>query len=121
MLTTQTQTISKPKHDIKQELAQQINVNTAILTTIAEENKHLKRQATLEIEQAQLSNNIIITGIQEGSFEPYHTTKLWVQEMIMTTINSYHADKDLETAKQIEITCGSRVGNFDTTKLDPFL
>ena len=69
------ETISKQKHDIKQDLAQQININTATLMTIAEENKHMKKENNIlkerldKIKQAQLSNNIIITSIQEGPFE----------------------------------------------------
>ena len=54
----------------------------------------------MKLESVQLSNNIIITGIQEGPFEPYHTTKLRLQEMIATTIDSGDVTADLETAKR---------------------
>ena len=40
----------------------------------------------MKIEQNQLNNNVIITGFQEGPFEPYTTTKLRVQEMIAITL-----------------------------------
>ena len=54
----------------------------------------------------------MITGIQEGPYDQYNTTKLWVQEMIAVTVNSGNAAKDLETAKGIEIVCYNRVGKF---------
>ena len=38
------ETISKQNLDIKQELSQQINTNTAKLLTIAEENKYLGKE-----------------------------------------------------------------------------
>ena len=56
-----------------------------------------------KLEQTQLSNNIIITGIQEAPYEQYSTTKLHIQEMIVVTINSGNAADDPETAKKIEI------------------
>ena len=39
--------------------------------------------------------------------------------MIATTIDSGDADKNLETAKQIEITCCSMVGKFRHNKARP--
>ena len=46
----------------------------------------------------------MVTGIQEGPYEQYSTTKLRVQEMIAVTLNLGNATSDLETAKGIEIT-----------------
>ena len=80
------QTISKQKDKVKSELAHKIESNTQQLNTIAAENKFLRKENDLlkdrlaKIEQNQIGNNIIITGIQEGPFEPYQTTKLRVQE-----------------------------------------
>ena len=76
------QTISKHKDDVKQELSNKIKSNTIQLNIIAEENKQLKKENDLlkdrltKIKQNQLGNNVIITRIQEGPFEPYYTTKL---------------------------------------------
>ena len=75
----------------------------------------------MKIEQTQLGNNVIIAGFQEGPFEPYHTTKLCVQEMITTTLDSGDANADLEAAKNIEITCCSRVGKFKHNRERPIL
>ena len=65
-----------------------------------------------KLEQTQLSNNIMITGIQEGPYEQYSTAKLWIHEMIAVTINSGNAAENLETVKKIEITSCNRVGKF---------
>ena len=64
------------------------------------------------IEQSQLTNNVILTGIPEGPYEQYSITKLRVQEMIAHTIGSGDINDDLEKAKAIEITRCSRVGKF---------
>ena len=64
------------------------------------------------IEQNQLTNNVILTGIPEGPYEQYSITKLRVQEMIAHTIGSGDVNDDLEKAKAIEITRCSRVGKF---------
>ena len=79
----------------------------------------LLKDKLTKIEQTQLGNNVIITGIQKGPFEPYHTTKLCVQEMIATTVDSGDANADLEAAKNIEITCCSRVGKFRHNRVRP--
>ena len=112
------QTISKQKEEVEHELANKIESNTIKLDNTAEENRALKwkndslKDRLTKIEQSQLSNNVIIMGIQEEPFESYHTTKLRVQEIITITIDSGNASEDLETAKSIEITCCSRVGKF---------
>ena len=54
----------------------------------------------------------MITGIQEGPYEQYSTTKLWVQEMIAETIQSGNAMQDLETVKAINIVSCKRVSKY---------
>ena len=112
------QTISKQKEELKHELADNIYKNTSQLIEVShenkilcKENKHLKTRLD-HIEQNQLSNNIIITGIPEGPYEQYSTTKLRVQEMIAVTIDSGDAEADLAKAKGIEITSCNRMGKF---------
>ena len=85
-------TISKQKEEIKNELADKIETNSKQLHKITVENQYLKKEnETLKsrmeaLEQNQLTNNVILTGVQEGPFEPYSTTKLRVYEMIAATI-----------------------------------
>ena len=64
--------ISKQKEEIKHELIDKIDKNTTKLVEMSQENKILcKENESLKsrldrIEQNQLSNNVIITGICEG-------------------------------------------------------
>ena len=85
---------------------------------LCKENKELWDRLA-KVELTQLSNNIIITGIQEGPFEPYHTTKLRVYEMIATTIDSGDKQADLETTKKVEIIGCSRVGKHRHNRTRP--
>ena len=118
-------TISKQASTATADLVTKIESNSLQLTNIAlknqnlcKENKELWDRLT-KVESTQLSNNIIITGIQEGPFEPYHTTILRVYEMITTTINSGDRQADLETAKKVEITGCSRVGKYRHNRTRP--
>ena len=119
------QTISKQKEELKHELVDKIDKNTSQLIEISHENKILhKENEQLKTrldrkEQNQLSNNIIITGIPEGPYEQYSTTKLRVQEMIAVTIDSGDADADLAKAKGTEITNCSRMGKFKHNSARP--
>ena len=104
------QTISKQKEELKQDLADKIDKNTNQLMEVShknkilqKENEHLKTSLHC-IEQIQLLNNVIITGIPEGPYEQYSITRLRVQEMIAVTIDSGDTEADLAKAKGIEIT-----------------
>ena len=76
------QTIAKQTSTTTQDLSRKIESNAKQLTSITVENKSLRkenkelRDRLTKLESVQLRNNIIITCIQEGRFEPYHTTKL---------------------------------------------
>ena len=76
------QTIYKQKEELKHELVDKIDKNTSQFIEISHENKILHKENEQlktrldQIEQNQLSNNIIITGIPEGPYEQYSNTKL---------------------------------------------
>ena len=76
------QTISKQKDDLQQELVSKIDNNSKQLAAVAQENQNLWKEnselkSRLEkLEQDHLINNVMITGIQEGPYEQYSTTKL---------------------------------------------
>ena len=84
----------KAKKVVKQEVFHKMESNTQQLNTSTADNKHPRKEndmlkdRLLKIEQTQIGNNIIITGIQEDPFEPYQTTKLRVQEMMAPTVDS---------------------------------
>ena len=117
--------ISRQASTATADLVSKIESNTSQLTNIAIENQNLckvnkeLRDRLTKVEATQLSNNIIITGIQEGPFEPYHTTKLRVYEMLAITIDSGDKQADLETAKKVEITGCSRVGKYRHNRARP--
>ena len=117
--------ISKQTSTATADLVSKIESNTLQLTNVAIENQNLckenkeLRDRLSKVEATQLSNNIIITGIQEGPFEPYQTTKLRVYEMIAITIDSGDKQEDLETAKKVEITGCSRIGKYRHNKARP--
>ena len=112
------QVISKQKEGIKHELIDKIDKTTTKLMEICHENRILhKENESLKsrldrIEQNQLSNNVIITGIPEGPYEQYGITKLRVQEMIAVTIDSGDREDDLTKAKEIDITSCNRVDRY---------
>ena len=112
------QVISKQKEEIKHELIDKIDKNTTKMVEISQENRILRKEneslkSRLDrIEQNQLSNNVIITGIPEGPYEQYSITKLRVQEMIAVTIDSGDREEDLTKAKEIDITSCNRVGRY---------
>ena len=117
--------ISKQASTATADLVSKIESNTSQLTNITIENQNLCKEnkelcdRLSKVEATQLSNNIIITGIQEGPFEPYQTTKLRVYEMIAITIDSGDKQADLETAKRVEITGCSRIGKYRHNKARP--
>ena len=74
-------TLKKQKEEIKNELVDKIENNSKQLHKITVENQYLKKEnETLKsrmeaLEHNQLTNNVKLTGVQEGPFEPYSTTK----------------------------------------------
>ena len=110
--------ITKQKDEIKHELINKIDKNTSKLVEISQENRILRKEneslkSRLDrIEQNQLSNNVMITGIPEGPYEQYGITKLRVQEMIAVTIDSSDREDDLIKAKEVDITSCNRVGRY---------
>ena len=111
-------TISRQKDELKQELATHIDINTQQLCSMTQENNTVRKECDMlktrldKPEHVQLSNNVMVMGIQEDPFEQYSTTKLHIQEMIAATIQSGNSSDDLDTAKKVEITNCSRVGKY---------
>ena len=78
--TDPKQTIIKQKEELQQELVNKIDSNTKQMSLILQENKTLRKENDAlktrldKIEQAQLRNNAMVTGIQEGPYEQYSMT-----------------------------------------------
>ena len=102
----------------KNELTDKIENNSKQLHKITVENQYLKKEnETLKsrmeaLEQNQLTNNVMLTGVQEGPFEPYSTAKLRVHEMIAATITSGNSEDNLNMAQKVYITNCNRVSKF---------
>ena len=131
-LTTQQEGITKKLHQIemvitnqKAEIVSEINdkveVNAKNISCILEENKMLKKEndnlkgRLSRIEQIQLSNNILISGIPEQKWEPYETTKQRIYDTFasaMSNVNPNNADTALREATTIEISYCSRIGKY---------
>ena len=111
-------TISEQKEEIKNELADKIETNSKQLHKITVENQYLKKENEIlksrmeALEQNQLTNNVILTGVQEGLFEPYSTTKLRVYEVIAATLASGNSKNNLNMAQKVDITSCNRVSKF---------
>ena len=75
-----------------------------------------------QIEQNQLKNNVIITGIPEQQWETYNTTKQRVQDTIANALKS-SSDEERQvntvTTQDTEITYCTRVGRYHPGKYRP--
>ena len=73
----------------------------------------------MQIELAQLGNNIIISGMQEQPWENCDTTK----ERVIDTIVAAMAGEDKEAARiearKIDITCCSQTGRYQLGRSRP--
>ena len=82
------------------------------------ENKQLKREnqnlreCLDRLETAQLSNNIIITGIEDRTWELVEVTKQRVYDTIAATIESSDGNTALEEAYKVDVAHCLRVGKY---------
>ena len=94
------------------------NISHIVLenTSLKKENAALKERLN-QIEQNQLKNNVIITGIPEQPWETYHTTKQRVIDTIASALKS-NSDEERQAnstiAQNTEITYCMRIGRYCT-------
>ena len=73
--------ITEQKEDIVSEINVKVDTNTKNIIKVHEENWELKREnnelkdCVSKIKSAQLSNNVIVTGVPKQLFETYNKTK----------------------------------------------
>ena len=112
------ESIASRSSEIAEKLSLKIDVNTEKISQLINENKLLRREnASLKeritkFESNQVRNNIIISGIPEGKWEPYDTTVARLYDTIATAFSSGDIDRALEEARQIEIVCCNRIGRY---------
>ena len=120
--------LTQHKTEITQQLRCDIQDNKENISRIVEENKHLRRENEAlkewrtQIEQNQLKNNAIITGILELQWETYNSTKQRVHDTIVSALKSNN-DKErqlnIATAQNTEITYCTCVGKYRPGKYRP--
>ena len=87
------ESITSRSSEIAEKLNLKIDANTEKISQVINENKLLRREnASLKeqitkIESNQVRNNIIISGIPEGKWEPYDTTVARIYDTIATAFS----------------------------------
>ena len=109
------------KEELTQQFKNDIQENKDNISHIVTENKCLKKEnAALkerlsQIEQNQLKNNVIITGIPEQPWETYNTTKQRVRDTIASALKS-NSDEERQVnsavAQNTEITYCTHIGRY---------
>ena len=111
--------ITSHKSEIINEINIKVDTNSKSILKVLDENQELGRElkelkeCVNKIEMAQLSNNIIVTGIPEQPFETYEKTKQRIYDVIAEAIKNSDPTQEMcamNTAKNIDITYCSRVG-----------
>ena len=113
--------ITNQKKEIVSEINEKVEVNTIDIQKLVAENKYLRgecdglKNRLSKIETSQLSNNVIVTGIPEQTWEPYECTKQRVYDTISSAIIASDPSKEnsaLEEARAMDIAYCTRVGKY---------
>ena len=133
-ITSQRQEVAEEIHKLESTIMKQSNVaNTELLNKINSNqemiNKVLIRNDGLEkenmalkerldkIEMNQLSNNVIITGVAEQTWETYEHTKQRVLDTVVASLGRTDNTTEIEAARNTAISYCTRLGkqrpNFD--------
>ena len=113
------ESISSQKLEIKDLLAARIEENSKKVQRVLEENVTLRKENVSlkerldRIESAQLSNNVIITGIPEQQWENYDLTKQQVIDTVAASKGTSNDPIALEEAQKVEISYCTRVGRYN--------
>ena len=104
--------------EIIEEIGEKLENTNWKMETILLENEYLKKenqnlQERLDrLEIAQHSNNVIITGIEEQTWEVAEVTKQRVYDTITATIDSPDGNVTFEEAYKVDVAYCSRVGKY---------
>ena len=133
-ITSQRQEVTKEIHRLESSIMKQSDVaNTELLHKINSNqemiNRVLIRNDSLEkenmalkerldkIEMNQLSNNVIITGVAEQTWETYEHTKQRVLDTVVASLGRTENTTEIEAARNTNISYCTRLGkqqpNFD--------
>ena len=115
-------TITTQQRDITKELNSKIDANTDRIHAYIAENKQLRKENVelkewlTRIELTQLGNNVIISSMQEQSWESYDTTKECVIDTIVAAMGGNDKEVARIEAKKIDIMCCSHTGRYQLGK-----
>ena len=118
-------TISTKQKEVADNLTLKIKENTVKIKAYIRENKRLSKEnielndRLTKIELSQIGNNIIISSMQEQSWENYAITKERVHDTIVAAMGGEDRSTALQEARKIEITCCSRIGCYQLNKPQP--
>ena len=113
--------ITNQKKEIVSEINEMVEVNAIDIQKLVTENKYLRvecdglRSRLSKIETSQLSNNVIVMGIPEQTWEPYECTKQRVYDTISSAIVTSDPSKQdtaLDEARAMDIAYCTRVGKY---------
>ena len=111
--------ITTQKSEIINEINIKVDTNSKSILKVPDENHKLRRELkelkehVSKIETAQLSNNIIVTGLPEQPFETYEKTKQRIYDVIAEAIKNSDPTQEISamnTAQNINITYCNKVG-----------
>ena len=106
------------KQEFTDSLVTKVETNTTSINQLLEENRRLHqensdlRERLSRIEMTQLNNNIIANGMPEQPWEPHEVTKERITEVIVSSMGLEDDPRTKEKAKEVEITCVSRLGTY---------
>lgn len=111
--------------EVKSFLTDKIDLNTRDIKQIMDENRCLRKKNNQlkewisKIEMLQLENNIIISGQPEQPWEPYESTKEREIDTIAVSLGSLDSGLVRQEARNIKISCCSRVGRYKMGRARP--
>ena len=115
--------LMKQKDMANTELLQRINSNHEIINSVLKRNNSLEKENMVlkerldKLEMNQLSNNVIITGVAEQTWETYEHTKQRVIDTVVASLGKTENTSEIKVAKGTDISYCTRLGkqqlNFD--------
>ena len=108
--------ITKQRDVANTELLHKINSNHEIINRVLIRNESLEKENMAlkerlgKIEMNQLSNNVIITGVAEQTWETYEHIKQRVLETVVASLGKTENTLEIEVAKSTNISYCTRLG-----------
>ena len=108
--------LMKQKDMANTELLHRIKSNHEIINSVLKRNNSLEKENMVlkerldKIEMNQLSNNVIITGVAEQTWETYEHTKQRVIDTVVASLGKTENTSEIEVEKGTDISYCTRLG-----------